>query len=161
MGEIKMVSFNFPPRNWALANGQTLPVAQNQALFSLLGTTFGGNGQTTFLLPNLQGRSAVHIGNGFTLGQSSGEAMHTLTVNEIPSHNHAANVSTGNGTHAAGNTVLPGNAEPFYDPTATANNVMAGNIITNTGGNQSHENRMPFQVVNFIIALNGIYPTRN
>ena len=162
IGEIKMVSFNYPPKNWALANGQLLAINQNQALFALYGTTYGGNGTQTFGLPNLQGRSAMHFGTNYSLGQSAGEALHTLTVNEIPAHIHAANVSTTAGTHAPGNTVLPGGgAEVFYDPTNTSTGNMASGLIGNAGNSQGHENRMPYQVINFIVALVGIFPSRN
>ncbi len=162
LGEIKMVSFNFAPRGWALANGQALPVNQNQALFSLFGTTYGGNGSTTFQLPDLRGRSAMHFGNGYNPGQQLGEATHSLVQNEIPSHNHTANVSTGGGQHSPTNTTLPGNnGIGLYDNKASANTTMAGNVLANTGNGQPHENRMPYLAINFIVALQGIYPSRN
>ena len=162
MGEIKMVSFNFPPRGWALANGQSLPINQNQALFSLFGTFYGGNGTTTFQLPDLRGRTAMHFSNGFNLGQKAGEEQHALTVNEIPGHSHNANVSTNGGQHSPAGNTLPGiNTLPFYDASATANNVMAGGFIGNAGGGQGHENRMPYLTISFIVALQGIFPSRN
>ena len=161
LGEIKMISFNYPPKGWALANGQLLAINQNQALFSLYGVTYGGNGQTTFGLPNLQGRAAMHFGKGFTLGQTGGEALHALTVNEIPMHNHSANVSTASGIHAPANNNLPGNLEKFYDPTNTSTGAMANAIISNAGASQGHENRMPFLTLSFIVALTGIYPSRS
>src|ERR1051326_7475415 len=98
LSEIKIVSFNFPPKGWALCNGQILPINQNQALFSLLGTTYGGNGQTTFALPNLQGRVPIHVGNLHNLGQQGGEQAHTLSITELPSHTHAAQGSPADGT---------------------------------------------------------------
>ena len=161
LGEIRMVAYNYATKGFALTNGQTLPIAQNQALFSLLGTTYGGNGQTTFALPNLQGRSAMHFGSGFTQGQSGGEPFHTLTTGEMPVHTHSANVSTTGGLHAA-NSNLPGsNNQTLYDPTATVNAAMATGVIGTQGLSQPHENRMPLLVINFIIALQGIFPSRN
>ena len=161
IGEIRMIAFNYATKGFALANGQSLSINQNQALFSLLGTTYGGNGQTTFQLPNLQGRSAMHVGTGFTLGQTGGEATHTLTLSEMPSHTHTAYVSTTGGLHpAAGN--LPGNGgQALYDPTATGNAAMAAGVIGNAGSGMAHENRMPYLTVNFIIALVGIFPSRS
>ncbi len=166
LGEIRMVSFNFATKGFALCNGQTLPVAQNQALFSLLGTFYGGNGQTTFNLPNLQGRSALHFGtslagSSYTLGQQGGEPSHLLSIAEMPAHNHVANVSTAGGTGAAGN--LPGvpATQVLYDNKGGANAAMNNGVIGQAGAGVPHENRMPFLAVNFIIALQGIYPTRN
>lgn len=161
-----MIAFNYPAKGFAYCNGQQLSVQQNQALFSLIGVTYGGNGSTTFNLPNLQGRSAVHAGTSiagvsYPLGQSAGEAAHVLTVNEMASHYHSANVSTTGNLHpAAGN--LPGNnSQDLYDPSGGANTTMSNSAIGNSGSSQPHENRMPFQVVNFVIALTGIFPPRN
>ena len=167
LGEIRMIAFNYPTKGFAFANGQQLGVQQNQALFSLLGTTYGGNGSTNFNLPNLQGRSALHFGTstagvGYTLGQVAGEAAHTLAVNEMPAHNHAVNVSTTGNLHpAAGN--LPGNnSQSLYNAGGSGiNTSMANTAISYNGSNQPHENRMPYLVVNFIIALVGIFPSRN
>lgn len=163
MGEIKMVSFNFPPKGWAFANGQLLPINQNQALFSLYGTVYGGNGSQNFGLPNLQGRSAMHVGSGFALGSTGGEATHVLTTNEIPAHTHSANASTVTDSHSPGGSVLAGGGgtEPLYSPNTTATGSMAGGVIGNAGGNQGHENLMPYQVLNFIVALQGLFPTRS
>ena len=161
LSEIRMVGFNYATKGFAFTNGQTMPISQNQALFSLLGTTYGGNGSTTFQLPNLQGRSAMHYGNGFTLGQTGGETTHALALNEMPTHTHQALVSTTGGLHpAAGN--LPGNgSQAFFDPTVTGNTTMAAGVIGNTGNGAGHPNLMPYLTVNFIIALVGIFPTRS
>lgn len=161
IAEIRMFSFAFPPRGWALCNGQILPINQNQALFSLLGTTFGGNGQTTFALPNLQGRAPVHFGNEINLGQQGGEQAHTLINNEMPAHNHTVNASAGavSGGSPTNSylTTLP-NDSMF----TTANNANGTMIPPLTGGgSQPHENMQPYLVVNFCIALVGIFPSRN
>ena len=162
LGEIKMVSFPFAPKGWALANGQLLPLNQNQALFSLYGTTYGGNGSTTFGLPDLRGRSAMHFNGTYPLGQRAGEETHSLITNEIPGHSHTANVSTGGLQHSPASNTLPGvNGLSFYDASATVNSTMAGGVIGNAGGGQGHENRMPFLTLNFIVALQGIFPSRN
>ena len=157
IGEIKIVSFNFPPRGWAFCNGQLLQINQNQALFSILGTTYGGNGIQNFGLPNLQGRTPVHIGQGITLGQLGGEAAHTLSVAEMPQHIHGASANNG-----AANQGSPLNnfwsASGSYAP--GGNGVMAGSDILPTGGSQPHENWTPYLVLNFIIALQGIFPSR-
>lgn len=158
LSEIRIMSFNFPPKGWAFCNGQLLPINQNQALFSLLGTTFGGNGQTNFALPNLQGRTPIHVGAGHTLGEAAGAASHTVTINEMPEHSHAL-VATNN----AGQTPLsPGKV------LAAANNLYgdATNLVTlhpsmvsNVGGSQPHLNLQPFLTLNFCIALQGIFPS--
>lgn len=162
LGEIKIVSFNFAPQGWAFCNGQLLPINQNQALFSLLGTQFGGNGQTTFALPDFRGRVPIHMGSGFTVGQRSGEEVHTVTQSEMPAHNHfvaASNLADGT------NVNVPGGNFPATDPQnpyrSTVNTSMFPGSITNVGGSQPHENRQPFLVLGFIIALIGIFPSRN
>jgi microcystin-dependent protein len=161
MSEIKIMSFNFPPKGWAQCNGQFLPIAQNQALFSLLGTTYGGNGQTTFALPDMRGNVPMHMGNGFTEGQRGGEASHTLTQAEMPQHVHTAQASSA----SAGNVVAPTGAllgSPLnltYAP--TANVAMQAATIGNAGGSQPHENMQPYLALNFCIALQGIFPSRN
>lgn len=162
LSEIRIFSFNFAPKGWALCNGQFLPINQNQALFSLLGTTYGGNGQTTFALPNLQGRTPIHEGSGHTLGEQGGEQAHTLTVAETPTHTHTLNGSSNAGTLivAAGN--LPGTS-PSQMYQAPDNNLGAMNpaSIPNAGGSQAHLNMQPFLTLNFAIALQGIFPSRN
>ncbi|MFN0148413.1 MAG: phage tail protein [Dehalococcoidia bacterium] len=161
LGEIRIMSFGYPPKGWALCNGQLLPINQNQALFSLLGTTYGGDGRTTFALPNLQGRAPIHGGAGHTLGEPGGEQAHTLSVAELPTHTHTANGSsnTGSSQDAAGNVlgVVPGRI--YADPSpATA---LTPNTITTVGGSQAHLNMQPFLALNFSIALQGIFPSRN
>jgi microcystin-dependent protein len=167
LGELKIISWNFAPKGWALANGQFLPINQNQALFSILGTTFGGNGQTTFALPDLRGRVPIYTGQGFTLGQAGGQEFHTLTMSEMPQHIHLINAQNAQGNQTnpnfggAGNLFAqdPGNCyNNSFSPGAAQLN--AGST-TNTGGSQPHENRQPFLVLNIIIALQGIFPSRN
>jgi microcystin-dependent protein len=160
LSEIRIVSFNFPPKGWALCNGQTLPINQNQALFALLGTTYGGNGQTTFNLPNLQGRSPVHEGNGIVLGQSAGEATHTLLVTEIPSHTHQVSGSSAAGTLPGASANLWGTnaANPYNSATNTPMNPACVSVA---GSNLPHENMSPYLVLNFVIALQGIFPSQN
>jgi microcystin-dependent protein len=175
MSEIKIVAFNFAPKGWALCNGQLLPINQNQALFSLLGTTYGGNGQTTFALPNLQGRVPVGFGNGITQGETGGQTAHTLTQSEMPQHIHAlmADASTpasSNTTTPTVNSVLGQSAGTTGTPpapfgvnmysTASPTAVLAPSI-TSVGGSQAHENEQPYLVLNFCIALQGIFPSRN
>lgn len=158
LGEVKIISWNFPPKGWAFCNGQLLPINQNQALFSILGTTYGGNGQTNFALPNLQGRTPVHVGQGINLGQAGGETAHTLITSELPAHNHLANANSGAASvgPAAGNFW---SGTGSYGTTQTA--TMNPTSILNAGGSQPHDNMTPYLVVNFIIALVGIFPSRN
>ena len=172
LGEIKLVSFNFAPQGWALCNGQFLPINQNQALFSILGTTYGGNGQTTFALPDLRGRTPFHFGQGFsgqahTLGEKGGEQAHTLTVSEMALHTHQVSASS-----VAGNLVPPATPGPSgqhnlwglstQNPyAASPNNVMDIGGTSSVGGNQAHENLQPYLVLYFCIALQGIFPSQN
>ena len=165
IAELRIMSFNFPPRGWAQCNGQTLPINQNQALFSLLGTTYGGNGVTTFALPNLQSRVPIHMGNGFLLGQSGGAVAHTLSVAELPAHNHGVTASndanTANATAAANNFF----GKPTDDSTVffsgAGDAAMNAGAVSATGGSQPHENRQPYSVLNICIALQGIFPSQN
>lgn len=166
LSEIRIFSFNFAPKGWALCNGQLLPINQNQALFSLLGTTYGGNGQTNFALPNLQGRSQLHVGNGFTLGQSGGQSAHTVTMSELPQHTHFLSNNMcigGNVINAAlgdpTNNYWANNGKNQY-ATNTFDKVMHPSAVTNTGGSQPHNNMMPYLVLNFCIALQGIFPSQ-
>jgi microcystin-dependent protein len=161
LSEIRVFSFNFPPKGWAFCNGQLLPINQNQALFALLGTTYGGNGQTNFALPNLQGRVPVHTAPGFTLGQAAGEATHTLLAAELPPHTHALNASPNTATVIAPtNNALatsPGNV--YAQP--PGNTSLAPATVGNAGGSQPHDNLAPYLVLNFCIALQGIFPSQN
>jgi microcystin-dependent protein len=161
LAEIKWVSFNFAPKGWAQCNGQLLPINQNQALFSLLGTTYGGDGRVNFALPNLRGRVPLHFGDGFTQGQTGGEEAHTITVSELPQHIHLANGSSVNGVNAVdGTSVLAtSNPQAIYGPASSLAAMASG--ISNVGGSQAHENRQPFLALNAIIALQGIFPSRN
>ena len=162
LSEIRIFSFGFAPRNWAMCNGQFLPIAQNQALFSLMGTTYGGNGQTTFALPNLQGRVPVHAGSGFNQGQAAGEAAHTLSIAEMPSHTHMAQASTQPGNQVtAANNVLASPANLSYAPFGSSPTSLVPSTITNMGGSQAHNNMQPYLALNFCIALQGIFPSRN
>lgn len=162
IAEIKIVSFGFAPKGWALCNGQILQINQNQALFSLVGTTYGGNGVTTFALPNLQGRTPLHTSNTVALGQSAGEENHTLNTSEIPAHPHFAN-----GVNAAGDapaptgTMLAAEATAMYAPPAGNLVNLAAGTIAPAGASQPHNNMMPFLTLNFCIALVGIFPSRS
>lgn len=159
LGEIKVISWNFPPKGWAFCNGQLLPINQNQALFSILGTTYGGDGRQTFGLPNLQGRTPFHVGNGIVLGEQGGETTHTLNISELPAHTH---VPTGANTAPTVGSAL-GNLwainPSLYN--TSSNNAMTPQCILPTGGSQPHENMSPYLVLNFIIALQGIFPSPN
>ena len=161
LAEIRIMSFVFAPNGWALCNGQLLPINQNQALFSLLGTTYGGDGRVNFGLPNLQGRTPIHMGGGHTLGEVGGEAAHTLSIAEIPTHTHVANASNTAGTAIipTGN-LLAGSSNQLY---TAPQNLVALNAATlaNAGGSQAHVNMQPFLVLNFCIALQGIFPSQN
>src|SRR6266852_2366411 len=139
IAEIKIISWNFPPKGWAFCNGQLLPINQNQALFSILGTTYGGDGRVNFGLPNLQGRSPVHVGNGIALGELGGETTHTLNISEIPAHNHVpvGSSTSANLTAAAGN-LWANVATNLYNP--TPNTAMNPACVLPTGGSQPHEN---------------------
>ena len=160
LAEIRIVSFDFAPKGWALCNGQLLPINQNQALFSILGTTYGGDGRVNFALPNLQGRSPVHVGQGIILGQSGGETSHTLNISELPAHNHVPTGSSNSPSAAspAGNLWAANPNNAYSD---TPNTAMNPACVTATGGSQPHENMSPYQVLNFIISLQGEFPTRN
>jgi microcystin-dependent protein len=164
LGEVKIVSFNFAPKGWALCNGQQLPINQNQALFSLLGTMYGGNGSTTFALPNLQGRTPIHIGQSFIEGQAGGEQAHTLNMSEMVAHTHppmGTNTAANLGT-PSGNFWASGLQQVYFNPPpATPLTAMAATAISNVGGSQAHQNMSPYLVLNFVIALTGIFPSRN
>ena len=159
LSEIRIMSFGFPPKGWAKCDGQLLPINQNQGLFSLLGTTYGGDGRVNFGLPNLQGRMPIHMGSGFTLGEVGGEQSHTLNLSELPAHVHAANcVSDAAGlAPTAGNVWGTSGLSPFN---STPDSAMATGTISSTGGNQAHLNVQPYLVLNFSIALQGIFPSQ-
>ncbi|HUJ42972.1 MAG TPA: tail fiber protein [Opitutaceae bacterium] len=166
LGEIRMVGFNFAPQGWALCNGQTLSISQNTALFSLLGTQFGGNGTSTFCLPNLQGRFPLGAGTGsygtYYNGESGGAEVYTLTVAQLPAHAHPLMASTDEATAVSptGNTLASKARVPLYT-TSAPNTMMNSASVGATGGNQPYEVMPPYQVVTFIIALQGIYPSRS
>ncbi len=159
LSEIRLFSFGFAPNGWALCNGQLLPINQNQALFALLGTTYGGNGITTFALPDLRGRIPVHNGSGFTLGQTGGAFAHTLSISELPQHGH---VPRSGGTATAlspAGAVWANPGKPAYGSQLSA--AMNSASMNMTGGSQAHENTAPYAVVSFAIALQGIFPSQN
>ena len=161
LSEIRIMSFGFPPKGWALCDGQLLAINQNQALFSLLGTTYGGDGRVNFGLPNLQGRVPIHVGGGHTLGERGGEQGHTLAIGEIPTHTHTLNATSVNGDLIiAANNQLAGSPTQLYH--APDNNLVAMNpaSVANVGGTQAHLNMQPFLVLNFSIALQGIFPSQ-
>ena len=159
LSEIRIMSFVFPPKGWALCNGQLLPINQNQALFSLLGTTFGGDGRVNFGLPDFRGRIPIHVGSGHTLGERGGEQAHTLSIAEIPTNVHVANATNTNGA-------TPFNAANFLGAFNNGYNTQNANLtalqpatIGNTGGSQAHLNMQPFLTLSFCIALHGIFPS--
>ncbi len=164
LAEIRIISFAFAPKGWALCSGQLLPINQNQALFSLLGTTYGGNGQTTFALPDLQGRAPLHFGPEIVLGARAGEEMVALTASELPVHSHGALADAGVAT-----TSLPASALLAKKPRFGASIYGApqslvelrGDAVAAVGGGQPHENMQPFLTLNFVIALQGIFPSQN
>ena len=169
LSEIRIMSFVFAPKGWALCNGQLLPINQNQGLFSLLGTTFGGDGRVNFALPDLQGRTPIHVGSGHTLGEQGGEQAHTLSISELPSHTHVAQgssatadaaVPTGNLLAVVDNTTF-GNAYTGQAGDQAISNLvaMSPQAVSNTGGSQAHLNMQPFLTLSFCIALQGIFPS--
>ena len=161
LAEIKIISWNFAPQGWAFCNGQSLPINQNQALFALLGTTYGGNGTTTFALPDLRSRSPVHFGNGIVLGERAGEEAHTLTIPELPAHLHSVqgNSAAVNIGSPIGNTWGDSGVSNAYSNTSDA--AMNPAAVSTVGGSQPHTNMPPYLVLNFVIALQGIFPSRN
>jgi microcystin-dependent protein len=160
LSEIRMFSFNFPPKGWAFCNGQLLPINQNQALFALLGTTYGGNGQTTFGLPNLQGCVPIHSGDGFQLGTKGGASSVTLSQQEMPQHLHFVNATSANGSQAGLSNAYLASFNNGYTPPANLTTINAGTVPP-VGGSQPHNNMMPYLVINFCIALQGIFPSQN
>jgi microcystin-dependent protein len=162
IGQISLLSFAFPPKGWAQCNGQLLAIAQNQALFSILGTTYGGNGVQTFALPNLQGRTPVHTGSAYALGQIAGEETHVLTQAEMPNHAHqvAASSALAADQVSPGSNLWAASAHAAYS-SAPADSTMHPAAMASTGSGAAHENRSPYAVVSFCIALVGLFPSRN
>jgi len=169
VGEIRMFGFNFAPTGWAMCNGQLLPINQNQALFSLLGTTYGGDGVSNFALPNLQSRVPIHMGQGtglsqYIIGQESGAETVTLALSQMPAHSHTVQCNTGGGSQAS-----PAGGVPAVESTGTSLNysnapngsTMGSAMIENAGSGNAHTNIQPYLVVNFCIALQGVFPSRN
>lgn len=167
LAEIRIVGFNFAPRGWAFCDGQILPINQNQSLYSLLGTTYGGDGRTSFALPDLRSRTPVHQGTGYNLGQKGGAETVTLNATQIPSHQHAAKASSSAPAADAsaftpGGHVLAANAPntASYGDAASLTALRSG-TITNAGGGQAHENMQPYLTLSFCIAVQGLFPSRN
>jgi microcystin-dependent protein len=159
LSEIRIMSFPFAPKGWALCNGQLLPINQNQALFSLLGTTFGGDGRVNFGLPDLQSRAPIHVGSGHTLGERGGEQAHTVSIAELPEHAHVLNAASNNGTVSIPTGNLYGKALQLAYTSPTQLVAMSTETVTSIGGSQAHLNMQPFLVLNFCIALQGIFPS--
>jgi microcystin-dependent protein len=160
LSEIKIVSFNFPPKGWALCNGQFLPINQNQALFSLLGTTYGGDGRVSFALPDLRARVPIHEGSGHTLGERGGEEAHTLSIQEMPGHTHIVQASSAPGTAVNPINAFLAAASNVYRPADTLTSLNPASVA-NVGGSQAHLNMQPFLTLSFCIALQGIFPSQN
>lgn len=168
LAEIRIVGFNFAPRGWAFCDGQILPINQNQSLYSLLGTTYGGDGRTSFALPDIRGRTPIHVGQNpsggqfFTEGKKSGEETHTLSAAEMPQHNHDARASGAAANAPNSSGALLGQSQPFpvYEPPGNSVNLNSG-AIANVGGGQAHNNMQPYLVINYCIALQGLFPSRN
>jgi len=162
LSEIRIFSFGFAPKGWALCNGQLLPINQNQALFSLLGTTFGGDGRVNFALPNLQGNVPIHVGDGHVLGEKGGEQSHTLSSSEMTTHFHSAMATSTNGAVIipTGNLLAGGTPQLYHAPDPNLTPLNPG-TLGNVGGSQPHLNMQPYLTLNFSIALQGIFPSPN
>jgi microcystin-dependent protein len=160
LSEIRIMSFNFAPKGWAMCNGQTLPINQNQALFALLGTTYGGNGQTTFALPDLRGSVPISFDGSHVLGQKAGQAVHTIIMGEMPAHLHFVQASDTSGTDVTLANEELAQVAGLYGAPASLTNLNPVSV-TNLGGSQPHENRQPYLTLNFCIALQGIFPSQN
>jgi microcystin-dependent protein len=160
LSEIRIMSFDYAPKGWAQCNGQLLPINQNQALFALLGTTFGGDGRVNFALPDLRARAPIHVGSGHTLGERGGEQAHTLSIAELPEHTHVLSGSSSTGTQLipAGN-LLAATPNQMYHAADAGLGAMAAGTVANVGGSQAHLNMEPFLTLNFCIALQGIFPS--
>jgi microcystin-dependent protein len=160
LAEVRIVGFNFAPRGWAFCDGQILPINQNQSLFSLLGTMYGGDGRTNFALPDLRGRTPIHVGGGHLQGQKGGEETHTLGAVEIPQHTHAAKASSDSADAPVPTSNILASANNVYRSPTNPVELRPG-TVANAGGGQGHENMQPFLALNFAIALQGLFPSRN
>lgn len=164
LAEIRMVGFNFPPRGWAFCDGQILPINQNQSLYSLLGTTYGGDGRTSFALPDMRGRTPMHVGEEHAQGKKGGTETETLQDSEIPQHTHTLRASSSDGdSNIPPNRLLAREVDGLYETDAPVSNLvsMVSGTLANAGGGQGHENMQPFLALNFVIALQGLFPSRN
>jgi microcystin-dependent protein len=160
IGEVKMVGFNFAPVGWALCDGRLLPIAQYEALFALIGTTYGGDGQTTFALPDLRSRAPVHTGNGHRLGEMGGTESVTLNTNQIPGHSHVPQASNAGAATSPAASVWANSAALQFAPASSPLTAMNPGVMAAAGGSQPQDNMLPFLAVNFVIALEGIFPTQ-
>ena len=162
VGELRLFAGNFAPAGWMFCDGQLLPIAENETLFQLIGTTYGGDGQSTFGLPDLRGRVPVHQGNGFTLAQTGGTETVTLTTAQVPAHTHALRASAAAGTNSApGNAVLAATGAVNSYGSGTPDQAMTADALARSGGSQPHDNMAPFLAVSYIISLFGIFPSQN
>ncbi len=162
LAEVRIVGFNFAPRGWAFCDGQILPINQNQSLYSLLGTTYGGDGRTSFALPDLRSRTPLHVGDGHTLGQKGGAETVTLTAAEIAAHTHAAKATSNPPDNATPqNDNLAATVDIYRNEEAATTTALRSGTVTNAGGGQAHDNMQPFLALNFCIALRGLFPSRN
>ena len=168
LAEVKIIGFNFAPRGWAQCDGQILPINQNQSLYSLLGTTYGGDGRTSFALPDLRSRTPIHVGRSpggghHELGSKSGEESHFVSMNEMPQHSHSLRASSSgySDSDEPTNTVWGTAAVNVYHDSSSNQTAMAGGSLLNTGGGQAHNNMQPYLVLNYVIALQGLFPSRN
>jgi len=164
LSEIKIISWNYPPKGWAFCNGQFLPINQNQPLFALLGTTYGGNGQTTFALPNLRGRVPISFNGGgggsHSLGEAAGSSSVTVNIQQLPTHLHGLQATNNNGGQATPTGAVLGAVNNTYGSAASLTTLQPASVA-NVGGSQAHNNMMPYLVLSFIIALQGIFPSQN
>lgn len=165
LAEIRIVGFNFAPRGWAFTDGQILPINQNQSLYSLLGTTYGGDGRTSFALPDLRGRTPLHRGDGYQLGQKGGSETVSLTAAQIAAHSHTVKAVSAVGNDRSPDGTLFGTEVepdlPYREPAAGSNTALRSGTVTNAGGGQGHNNMQPYTALNFCIALQGLFPSRN
>lgn len=161
LAEIRIVGFNFAPRGWAFCDGQILPINQNQSLYSLLGTTYGGDGRTSFALPDLRGRTPIHRSDGHTLGQKGGAETITLTAAEIAAHTHSVKASTAVADQTVPTDRILGADDIYRNPEAANMTALRSGTVTNAGGGQAHDNMQPFLALDFCIALQGLFPSRN